>query len=64
MNIHNQLRSDIGNAVGTVVVPISVPGLDVHPENLEEIASYNWLNERAATILVPGVYLTLSIARY
>lgn len=63
MNIR-QLRSDIGNAVGTLVVPISVPRLDVHAEHLEEIASYNWLNERTATILVPGIYLTLSIARH
>ena len=64
MNTHRQLRSDIGNAVGTLIVPISVPGPDVHPENLKEIASYNWLNERTATILVPGIYLTLFIARH
>jgi hypothetical protein len=58
-----QLRADVGNIIGTIGVPISVTGLDVHPENFEQVASYSWLDKGTPTILVPGIYLTLSIAR-
>jgi len=53
MNTRPQFR--IGNAIATIGIPTGVnTGSDIRPENLEEIASYNWLDERTPTIIVPG----------
>jgi len=60
MNTCPQLRSGVRKAIDTIPIPTSIPAaLDVHLQHFQEIASYNWVDERTATILVPGTILYL-----
>jgi hypothetical protein len=51
-----QIRENVGNLVATITIPETVNSTqNVHPQNFEQIASYNWIDDRSTpTIVAPG----------
>ena len=55
MNSRRLFRSEVGDLLSEIDVPSSVDTDDVHPKNLIQVASYNWIEDRVPTIMVPGM---------
>jgi len=51
-----QIKENVGNLVATIDIPQTINSIEtVHPQNLEQVSSYNWLGSRPTpTIMVPG----------
>lgn len=49
---HKSIRAGIGVHIAAVSIPADFEQVELHPENVTPLSSYNWLPGR--TIAVPG----------